>query len=406
MDINSLFKPKTDNVSDLSLSLQSTVSTAKQDGETYKHWGLKVCAIVDGRSSALVAYLQTAYQSSKQAQIKDLQKQKEIRERLKSQIEQKNNAIDALNVKLESSKQKQLDIRESINQLNEEKTKLKNGAYEVNKTAKMKLILGLVILIPLTFYLFLFYSSTFYSAFFKDFGSGDSVLNSMFDAEALSKALATSVAELCFVLCAPIIFMGLGFCLHFFTVQKSWTKYFKMAAVLVITFMFDAILAYMIGKHLHEMEIIIGSKPLGSPYGLAEAAADINTWAVIFCGFIVYVIWGIVFDMSMTAYDQLDLNTIRIKAIDDKITLLDHEKNEESQEEQRLNMEITTLKNDIIDLNVRINDKVVIDNDVIRTDIINFFAGWVAQMNVLGKSDMEQHHANEIFEKTLTSLLK
>lgn len=405
MNLNSIFRPTTNEASNSSQSHLLTNPTNKQKGETYRHWGLKVCAIVDGSSYALAPYLQNAYNYSKQAQTEDAVKQEEYRRNLRCQIEQKNNAIDVLNVNLDNCKQKQVDNREEVARLNAEKTDLRNGAYEVNKAAKMKLILGIVILVPLTFYLFLFYSSTFYSAFFKDFGSGDSILNSMFDAEALSKALATSVTELCFVLCAPIIFMGLGFSLHFFTVQKSWTKYFKMAAVLIITFMFDAILAYMIGKHLHEMEVIIGTKPLGSPYGLAEAAADINTWAVIFCGFIVYVIWGIVFDMSMTAYDQLDLNTINIKSIEDKIKLLNSEINNNRQEEQTLNAEIANHKNEIAALTAKINSGTIIDMAAIRQDMTDFFAGWVAQMNVLSKSDTEQHQANQIFDDALTSLL-
>lgn len=402
MGISDFFKTLTDKPQ----PPLTVVPTKKKDGETYKHWGLKVCAIADGSCYSLVPCLQQAYNYSKQAQISNINIQNTNRKNLECQIEQKRNAISVCNTNLSNCKQKQQDIREAISKLNEEKTNLRNGVYEVNKAAKMKLILGLIILIPLTFYLFLFYSSTFYSAFFKDFGSSDSVLNSMFDAEALNKAFATSVTELCFVLCAPIIFMGLGFSLHFFTVQKSWTKYIKMVAILIITFIFDVILAYMIGKHLHEMEVIIGSKPLGSPYGLAEAISDINTWAVIFCGFIVYVIWGIVFDMSMTAYDQLDLNTIKIKAIDDKTTLLNSDMDNERKNEQKLNTEIATHNNDIASLTVQINDKVVIDKEVIKKDMTDFFVGWVAQMNVLGKSNTEQHNANEIFNNTLTSLLK
>lgn len=405
MDINSIFKPTINETSNPSQPLQPTNPTNKQKGETYRHWGLKVCAIVNGSCYALAPYLQNAYNSSKQAQTDDAIKQEEYRRNLRCQIEQKNNTIDVLNVNLDKCKQKQIDKKEAVARLNAEKADLRNGAYKVNKAAKMKLILGIVILVPLTFYLFLFYSSTFYSAFFKDFGSSDSILNSMFDAEALSKALATSVTELCFVLCAPIIFMGLGFCLHFFTVQKSWTKYFKIAAVLIITFIFDAILAYMIGKHLHEMEVIIGTKPLGSPYGLAEAAADINTWAVIFCGFIVYIIWGIVFDMSMTAYDQLDLNTINIKAIEDRIKLLNSEIDKECQEEQTLNAEIATHRNEIAGLTAKINNETIIDMAAIRQDMTEFFAGWVAQMNVLSIGDTEQHQANQIFNNTLASLL-
>ena len=405
MNIRSLFKSEGHSIPTQDQAPQIQNPNNKQEGETYHHWGLRVCAIANGSSYTLVPYLQNVYNYIHREQVGNEALQDQQRRNLECQIEQKRTDIGVLNEQLNGCKQKMVENKEKIAKLNAEKTELKNRAYEVNKAAKMKLILGLVILIPLTFYLFLFYSSTFYSAFFKDFGSSDSVLNSMFDAEALSKALETSVTELCFVLCAPIIFMGLGFSLHFFTIQKSRTKYLKMAAVLCITFLFDAILAYMIGKHLHEMEIIIGSAPLGSPYGLSEALADINTWAVIFCGFIVYVIWGIVFDMSMSAYDHLDLNMINRTAIDEKIVSIEKEIADEKQREQELNAQIAGHNNEIASLTAQMNNRVIIDKGAIRTEMTNFFAGWVAQMNVLGMNDTDQHNANRTFEQTLTSLL-
>ena len=216
--------------------LQPQNPNNKQEGETYHHWGLRVCAIANGSVYTLVPYLQNVYNYIHREQVHNEDLQEENRRNLSCQIEQKRTDIGVLNGQLDTCKQKQQDCKERVSALNKEKNEIKNRAYEVNKEAKMKLILGLVILVPLTFYLFLFYSSTFYSAFFKNFEDGASVLNSMFDAEALSKALETSVTELCFVLCAPIIFMGLGFSLHFFTMQKSWTKYLKMGAILCITF--------------------------------------------------------------------------------------------------------------------------------------------------------------------------
>ena len=346
----------------------------RQEGETYRHWGLRVCAIANGSCYVLKPYLHNVYGYIHKEQVENKALQEEERRKTQSQIEQKRNDIEVLNSLLNDCKQRQQDKKEKISELAEEKKELRNRAYEVNKTAKLKLIIGLVILVPLTFYLFLFYSSTFYSAFFKDFGASATVLNSMFDAEALSKALETSVTELCFVLCC-------------------------------ITFIFDAILAYMIGKHLHEMEVIIGTAPIGSPYGFAEAVSDINTWAVIFCGFIVYIIWGIVFDMAMSAYDQLDLNKINIKSIEEQVVTLEKEIAEEKQKEQELNNQINTHNNRISELTVLLGRTVIIDKGAIRTEMTNFFTGWAAQMNVLGMTQQEQHEANTTFENTINALL-
>ena len=366
---------------------------------------MRICAIADGACLTLRPYLHNVYNYIHKEQVENEALQEEERRKVRCQIEQKQNDIGALNGQLNDCKQKQEDKKDKISELNEEKRELRNKAYEVNKAAKLKLIIGLVILIPLTFYLFLFYSSTFYSAFFKDFGASDTVLNSTFDAQALSRALEASVTELCFVLCAPVIFMGLGFCLHFFAIQKSWTKYFKMSAILCVTFVFDAILAYMIGKNLHMVEVIIGTADLDSPYGLAEATSDINTWTVIFCGFIVYIIWGIVFDMTMSAYAQLDLNFVNIRAIERQIRVLETEIDEEMQKEQTLNNQINGLNNNIVELTLQLSRTVIIDKDAIRTEMTNFFTGWAAQMNVLGKNQREQQDAHETFENTINALL-
>ena len=174
-------------------------------------------------------------------------------------------------------------------------------------------------------------------------------------------------------------------------------------AIITVTFIFDAILAYMIGKHLHEIEVIIGTASLGSTYGVTDALSDINSWAVIFCGFIVYIIWGIVFDMTMTAYNKLDLNKVRTKSIDKSIedtqNLLKQEKNNESSLEKNVH----ELNNQIESIVSQISNKVLIDKSAIRTEMVNFFSGWMAQMNVLGLSSDEQQLSNDTFNQTLIS---
>lgn len=404
--LRSLFKPMPTKVNQQAETPQISNPNKRQEDETYHHWGLRVCAIANGGNYTLVPYLHSVYNYIRNEQIENEDLRNQLKQDIECKIEHNRNNIDSLNHQVNECKQTQSDNKASIKELENEKTALKSKAYEVNKEAKLKMILGITILLPLTFYLFLFYSSTFFSAFFKEWGSDSStsVFNSMFDPHALSIALNTSVAELCFVLSAPIIFLGLGFSLHFFSIQKSWTKYIKMASILIITFIFDAILAYMIGKHLHEMEIIIGAKPLGSFYGFHEALTDINTWAVIFCGFIVYIIWGVVFDMSMSAYNQLDLNKINSKMIDKKIQDLRIQINEKKQKEKELNDKINDCNNNISTLMSQMSDNVIIDKGAIKTEMTNFFAGWAAQMNVLGLSDEEQHLASNTFENTLTAL--
>lgn len=229
-------------------------------------------------------------------------------------------------------------------------------------------------------------------------------MNAMFDANALSKALETSFTELCFVLSAPVIFMGLGFSLHFFSVQENKTKYFKMAAILCVTFVFDAILAYLIGKQLHIMEVTIGAASLDSTYGLWDALNDINTWAVIFCGFIVYIIWGIVFDMSMSAYNQLDLNRVEIRRIDVTIAELKQQIEKLRETATQLNNQIREIQDQITRLEYKRDKKVNIKLHIIHDAMVEFFEGWMQQMSVLRCNHDKQILARQEFNNTLSSL--
>lgn len=404
VNLKSLFKKESVTTPEQNKIPMAQNPNNKQVGETYHRWGLRVCAIVDGSSFTLAPYLHNVYNYIYNEQVNNQALQETQRKELECQIEQKNNDINNLKKQLESNREQKENCKNWIAELKEEKKKIENEKYCVNKEAKLKLIIGLVILIPLTFYLFLFYSSTFYSAFFKDFTENANVLNSMFDAEALNKAFAASVTELGFVLCAPIIFMGLGFALHFFTIQKGKMKYIKMAAILCVTFIFDAILAYMIGKHLHEMAVIIGTASLNSTYGLSEALGDINTWAVIFCGFIVYIIWGIVFDMVMSAYGQLDLNKVNIRAIEEKIASAKKDIAKHDAKELGLNNEIKQTNNQKSVLLSQIKEKVLIDKAAIKLEMNNFYAGWMVQMGVLGKDKDEKQKAKDTFDITQKTL--
>ena len=105
----------------------------------------------------------------------------------------------------------------------------------------------------------------------------------------------------------------------------------------------------------------------------------------------------------MTAYNKLDLNKVRTKSIDKSIedtqNLLKQEKNNESS----LEKSVHELNNQIESIVSQISNKVLIDKSAIRTEMVNFFSGWMAQMNVLGLSSDEQQLSNDTFNQTLIS---
>lgn len=378
---------------------------SRRQGETYEQWGTRICGIVTGRLTALPPYLQKVYNSIYNEQAENVELQKAARANTQAEIERMNEEIRVVDEKIENAKQIIDDTNKKIEELKAERQEIRAGKEKVNKEQRLKLIIGLIILIPLTFYLFLFYSSTFYSAFFRDPSSMTTVMNSMFDSNALANAYADGTAELGFVLSAPIIFLGLGFALHFFSVQEGKMKYLKMAAILLVTVMFDCILAYKIGEQMHTFGIIIGQYPIGEEYTVRMAFHDINTWAVIFCGFIVYVIWGIVFDMCMSAYYKMDWNKTRLESIKKEIEDLEQKNKAEMNNIQTLKQQETNAKNSIKNLMAKLGHEVYIDYAAIRTEMNNFFAGWIKMMQVLSLEQELQDEASRICKSEMSMLI-
>lgn len=235
-------------------------------------------------------------------------------------------------------------IREFKIDMVEVKRSPENYGLEVDKKPKAQFYLGLCVLIPITFYLWVFYMSASFSAFFKTFNTAG-LKEAIFDGNAISKAIDDGLLEGIFVATIPFAFMGLGYLIHMFQKHKSWVSYLKIGVLFVITFVFDAILAYQIEKKIYEIE----KTPDSPAFNLKIAFSSVEFWGIIFAGFIVYIIWGLVFDFIMKEYDNFDKikSFIRTKK-EDIVNAL----SEISKQEQKLH----PLKENIIGLEGKIND--------------------------------------------------
>lgn len=375
----------------------------KKQDETYVYYGTRICGKVTASLPALSAFLPRVFNAEKQRQIDNEEIQQQHREKLQKKLNEVENKITDTKAIIDNIKNRLAGLNDDIAVLKEKLIEAKNLHGEVNKMAKVKLIIGITILFFLTLYLIIFYSSTFYSAFFKPFDIDVSVGDAMFDSHAIPNAIADGLGELMFILCAPIIFMGLGYGLHYFMQQKSWTKYLKSGCILVITFIFDCILAYLIAKKIYDIESITkwGDYP---EFNLSMAVQDINVWAVIFCGFIVYLIWGIVFDMTMTAYEDLRSNQKEIMVIETNIRT---KKDQVIQENDKLTANeaaIVRLERERQSIITDMSKSIYYDVQIIKTALSDFFTGWMTMMNGLSQSTEQQNEANRIYKSTIEQL--
>lgn len=377
----------------------------RRNGESYVKYGTRICGQVNGSLQAFVPFLQRIYNQERLAQEENKNLQSELKERLLQDKENLEAKLTKTKNDVDLSKEKIKSKNEDILGLRGEIAELKGKANELNKNANAKMWLGVLILIPLTVYLFSFYSSTFYSAFFKDFSTAavNGVQAAMFDPNAIPNAWNDGATELIFVMCAPIIFLGLGFSLHFFTKQEGPERYLKASAIIAVTFAFDCILAYLIGKNIYEVTALNSLEDM-SPYSFVLAVTDVNTWAVIFCGFIVYIIWGIVFNMAYSGYDERFSNSHAIEVVQQKI---DNEKKNLQilqQEETGLRNEIVGLNGQIESLTRRLTNNVFIDNGIIKTALSDFNAGWMQLMAPLGLSVEKQEQTRSLYQSTINTL--
>lgn len=356
-------------------------------GLTYTQWGFQKAGELGGSLPGLHSCLHIVYLDIKKRIIEDDVKQNDLKqshririEHLKGENEKIQELITNDSNKLSHEENKIVDLKEELSN-----TKKHPESVTSDPAVKASFIIGIVILAFLTLYLFIFYSSASYSAFFKNFTLNNiGVASSIFDPNAIGRALTDGVAELALILTIPFVFLGLGYLINKFLEQKGYGKVFKVGLLILITFMFDTILAYGITEKIYNIskENSFESIP---PYGLRMAFNDINFWTIIFAGFIVYIIWGFVFDFVMDSYAKLDKVKVAIDQINDKIS-------DSKIECKRIKQEIQTSKDTLIGNNSeiekekRIIDGIIVPINDIKLEIMNFQTGWLSFLKGIGYS--------------------
>jgi hypothetical protein len=234
------------------------------------------------------------------------------------------------------------DNLEKINSLKEELNEIKISP-EKDSSKKEKTVshlVGIALLIFLSLYLWVFYSSAGYSSFFREIVfNEDSVLNSVFYPKALSEAYQQGFTAILFTVLIPFVFLSLGFLIHKFVEIKQKWAYNIIALLTLITFLFDFILAYEISKKLYDAAAANSfiEKP---EYGLANAFTDINVYMIIFAGFVVYIVWGMLFYFVTLSFGSRDVVKTEVNK---RTELIEESKNNSSS----LRSKITELKRKI-----------------------------------------------------------
>lgn len=376
---------------------QPAPASVRKDKETYQQWGIRWAGQTNAASLALNSSLAIVICQLKKEQASDSDKQETNRKALQGQIDGIKASRDIENNNLSSEEKK---LSECVNLISEKKNKLEeiesNGDKGENRMAKLNLWIGGIITLLITIYLFVFYSSASYSAFFKIINANVSTTEACFDGQAWFLAFKDGLMEFLFVTLLPVLFMGLGYVIYQYGQKQGIEKYIKATILYGITFIFDTLLAYQISKKIY---IAISQTQLAAvpPYNVSFAIQNGDFWIIIFCGFIAYVIWGLVFGFAMKSYELLDSKNFEIKNLKKEIDDL-------QKDSKDINTNIINLKNKIVTIDADIKQKeyalpksVLYDYNIIKQELHNFFNGWVGYMSLVAKTTQDTDEAKNIF---------
>lgn len=370
---------------------------------SFKRFGFIQAGTMQGKTEGLKICLEAVYEQHMAEMRRDENKQEELRkpfkvtlqelmgmnEGFKSQIAMyETDLIPARKSRIEDLKKEIIDIRKNPEH------------YTGVQVGKAGFYIGAFILSLLSIYLLIFYSSASYSAFFKEFKVDDIVITkAIFDANAIGSALKDGVTELIFILTIPFVFIGLGYLIHKFQEGKGIIKYLKISALLIITFIFDSIIAYEITEKIYNIKKENDLAGNLSDFSLGLAFSNVGFWLVIFAGFVVYLIWGFVFDFTMETHSKLDIVKVNIKTKREQIFSLDQEIShyQNTITELRIsgeknNAEIKKLRHII--------EGTIIHPKAVKEALSQFMVGWYGWLSE-GKEYNRSEH-NKIYEEFLS----
>jgi len=316
---------------------------------TYYQSGYGAALKAMGQALNFKACLENVYTSFEQQCREQEIHQKKLKQPYIDEKARKQSELKNTEAAISIFEEKKLQVTEKINTIKHEVEDVNHHpekyGVESTKRPKAQFYIGLLLLIPITLYLFVFYISATYSAFFKDF-SNDSLTAAIFDAQAFDNALKAGWLEGVLVFTIPSVFLGLGYIIHMVQKGKGIKNLFRVMALFIVTFLFDSLLAYQIEKKIYDFN----KTPDSLPYNLKIALGEAEFWMIIFAGFVVYIIWGLVFDITMKEYENFDKIKGYIKTKLEEIKLLETSKNEITEEINNLRKKVVEITGKIAEL--------------------------------------------------------
>ena len=237
--------------------------------------------------------------AEKREEIKELEvKVKGIeKENEKIEVEIKNKEAS-----IDEYRQELLKIREIRNADHE---KIKRETF-----SPMKFGINVFILIMLSVYLFFFYVSTAYKALYVDFEKvADSIAQGLGTGSVMPGPyeLAEALQYNYLLFLVPFVFYAFGWAFHILLDLKQKMKIVFVSLLIAVTFTVDFLLALLIHDNTEMAKELMGLQTV-------KWSSSSTFYIILFLGFLVYIIWSILFDSMLREWDKRKI-TINVKKI-------------------------------------------------------------------------------------------
>lgn len=378
-------------------STQETINF--NDQEAITKYGFNIATNVLGNLDSVKDSLDTLYQKYLATlSLSDDEKEKSISEK-QQMIHSCDHEIKQLELENQQLDERKHSLLEKISSYKDQLISLKtNGSKE--SINPITLIFGIVILIFLTIFLFLFYSSSLYSVFF---GVPEDSLGFIIP-DVFGSALENGLSTFLIITLLPMVFLCLGYVMHNLIDQNEKRKendkkpaYFSLTAIILLAFLIDAIIGYKISEAVHHNKYIVGETD--TLWSFNMIFSDVNFYLILALGFATYILWGICLHqvLSHPALKTLDeVTKEHIKKMDEKIAFeeklvleVDQMILSRTQQIYSIKEKINKLQQEIIDIR---KGMVSININTIKGYVGAFKNGWITFLtNSQGKAYATQN---------------
>jgi hypothetical protein len=297
-------------------------------------------------------------------QIKDLEKELKVIESGNSKITEE---IKLKEQEIETHRKEILNIHDKNAKDHE---KLKEESF-----SPLKFTINVFLLAMLSVYLFFFYISAAYKALYVDFeGIAESISEGAGVGSIMPGAyeLAEAIQYNYLLFLVPFVFYSFGWAFHILLELKGKSKYVFLSALILVTFMVDFLLAFIIHNNTESAKELMG---LGSTHWTSSS----TFYIILFLGFLVYIIWSILFDSMLREWDKKQITNNLKKIINH------HEKDIKKLEKGLINVE--SIKKRIEDYR---EDVSTIMYGGLKKYIDQFSSGWVSYLSPANLKDAKQ----------------